>query len=73
MKRILIVLCLLMAGCAGAKIECPPMPEAIMVDIYPVPGGICLDEEGADNLVLNIKNLKDYADNLKALIENHNK
>lgn len=71
-KLICVVAMVMMFGCATAKLECPAMPKPILVEIYPVPGGVCLDDEGVEKLRMNLENLKNYADKLKSIIEKAN-
>ena len=70
MKRLIIVLivALLITGCATPKFVIPDDPVFTKFRVYQVEGGVCLDEQGLTALRDNVKALRESADAMRKIL-----
>lgn len=65
-----ILIAVMLMGCvSGPKFVIPDEPKFKQLYIYPVNGGICLDEEGIGVLKDNMKALKDSEAAMRKILE----
>jgi hypothetical protein len=72
MKRLVFVVALLVVlfGCAvGPRVTIPDAPTYKQLKIWPVPNGVCFDEEGLGLLRDNIRTMSEYAGKVRAELE----
>lgn len=73
MKKLIIIitLSLILFGCIStqAKFIIPDEPKYRSVAGYPVPGGVCMDDDGMTILEQNIMAMKEYSDKLRKILK----
>lgn len=69
MKKLIILIALFfLVGCVS-QIKIPDAPKFKRFYIYQIEGGICLDKEGMNTLVENIKSMEAYEKELLRLLK----
>uniref|UniRef100_A0A6H2A1D2 Lipoprotein n=1 Tax=viral metagenome TaxID=1070528 RepID=A0A6H2A1D2_9ZZZZ len=70
---IAVLLSLMLAGCLAQKIVIPDEPKYMEIQVYQFEQGTLFDPPGMAALQYNIQALKDYADQLRSILEEQNK